>query len=106
MARACPCTCPYPGDDPWRLKTARLTLLIDPAKKAAFERLCAEQDLTPSQVVRQLIRDYLAQHGVSYLPSGPGDADAARAASAPSRDASRCRQERSRPHPGGHRMSR
>jgi hypothetical protein len=52
------------------LKTARLTLLIDPAKKAAFEHLCAQQDLTPSQVVRQLIRDYLAQHGVSYLPSG------------------------------------
>ena len=52
------------------LKTARLTLLIDPAKKAAFERLCAQQDLTPSQVVRQMIRDYLAQHGVSYVPSG------------------------------------
>jgi hypothetical protein len=52
------------------LKTARLTLLIDPAKKAAFERLCAQQDITPSQVVRQLIREYLAQHGVSYVPSG------------------------------------
>jgi Ribbon-helix-helix protein len=52
------------------LKTARLTLLVDPAKKSAFERLCAQQDLTPSQVVRQLIRDYLAQHGVSYVPSG------------------------------------
>jgi len=52
------------------LKTARLTLLIDPAKKTAFERLCARQDQTPSQVVRQLIRDYLAQHGVAYVPSG------------------------------------
>lgn len=52
------------------LKTARLTLLIDPAKKAAFEQLCAAQDKTPSQVVRQLIREYLAQHGVSYVPSG------------------------------------
>ena len=51
-------------------KTARLTLLIDPAKKEAFERLCAAQDLTPSQVVRQLIREYLSQHGVSYTPSG------------------------------------
>ena len=59
------------------LKTARLTLLIDPAKKAAFERLCARQDQTPSQVVRRLIRDYLTQHGVDYVPSGtpaPGDA--------------------------------
>ena len=52
------------------LKTARLTLLIDPAKKAAFERLCAQQDLTPSQVVRRMIRDYLAQHGVTYVPAG------------------------------------
>ena len=46
-------------------KTARLTILIDPAKKKAFERLCAEQDQTPSQVVRQMIREY-AQHGVQY----------------------------------------
>jgi hypothetical protein len=52
------------------IKTARLTLLIDPNKKAAFERLCAQQDLTASQVVRQLIREYLAQHGVQYVPSG------------------------------------
>jgi Ribbon-helix-helix protein len=52
------------------LKTARLTVLIDPAKKAAFERLCAQQDVTPSQVVRRLIRDYLTHHGVSFVPSG------------------------------------
>lgn len=52
------------------LKTARLTLLIDPAKKAAFERLCAKQDVTPSQVVRRLIREYLAAHDVKYRPSG------------------------------------
>lgn len=54
-------------------KTARLTLLIDPNKKEAFERLCARLDLTASQVVRQMIRDYLAQHGVSYEPSGAGE---------------------------------
>ncbi len=65
------------------LKTARLTLLVDPAKKTAFERLCAQQDLTPSQVVRQLIRDYLAAHGVSYVPSGTPPAAAASAAAAP-----------------------
>lgn len=53
-------------------KTARLTILIDPAKKKAFERLCAEQDQTPSQVVRQMIREYLAQHGVHYgTPAEP-----------------------------------
>jgi len=52
------------------LKTARLTVLIDPSKKKAFEALCAHQDVTPSQVVRRLIRDYLAHHGVSFVPSG------------------------------------
>lgn len=70
------------------LKTARLTLLIDPVKKEAFERLCARQDLTPSQVVRQLIRDYLTRHGETYVPSGmPGkrqpDRSAAPVKSAP-----------------------
>jgi Ribbon-helix-helix protein len=49
-------------------KTARLTVLIDPDKKRAFETLCAQQDVTPSQVVRRLIRDYLAAHGVDYKP--------------------------------------
>jgi hypothetical protein len=58
------------------LKTSRLTLLIDPAKKAAFEQLCAQQDKTPSQVVRQLIREYLAAHGVSYVPSGASGSSA------------------------------
>jgi hypothetical protein len=43
------------------LKTARLTILIDPAKKLAFETLCRTQDMTPSQVVRRLIRDYMEQ---------------------------------------------
>lgn len=57
-------------------KTARLTLLIDPHKKRAFEQLCAAQDLTPSQVVRQLIRDYLRDHDVAYetRPDPAGDA--------------------------------
>jgi hypothetical protein len=54
-------------------KTARLTVLVDPDKKKAFERLCASQDLTPSQVVRHLIRGYLAEHGVSYGPAAGGD---------------------------------
>ena len=43
------------------LKTARLTVLIDPTKKLAFEELCRTQDMTPSQVVRRLIRDYMEQ---------------------------------------------
>ena len=47
-------------------KPARLTVLIDAEKKKAFEELCAAQDITASQVVRQLIREYLARHGVQY----------------------------------------
>jgi hypothetical protein len=42
-------------------RTARLTILIDPRKKAYFERLCAEEDATPSQVVRRLIRRYIEE---------------------------------------------
>ncbi len=48
-------------------KTARLTVLIDPDKKKAFEQLCSTQDLTPSQVVRQLIRDYLETHSMTEV---------------------------------------
>ena len=40
-------------------RTARLTILVDPRKKAVFERLCAEEDQTPSQVVRRLMREYI-----------------------------------------------
>lgn len=51
-------------------KPARLTVLIDAEKKKAFEELCAAQDITASQVLRQLIRDYLKQHGMAWQPSG------------------------------------
>ena len=43
-------------------KTARFTVLIDPRKKRIFEEICAAHDLTPSQVVRQLIREYIIEH--------------------------------------------
>ena len=42
-------------------RTTRLTLLIDPKKKAIFEELCAADDVTPSQMVRKFIRDYIEQ---------------------------------------------
>lgn len=42
-------------------RTARLTVLVDPRKKALFEQLCAERDTTPSQVVRQMIRRYIEE---------------------------------------------
>ena len=51
-------------------KTARFTVLLDPRKKRMFEEICAAQDLTPSQVVRQLIREYLIAHaGSKELPA-------------------------------------
>lgn len=43
-------------------RTARLTILIDPQKKQLFEDICNEQDLTPSQVVRRLIRQYIVSN--------------------------------------------
>ncbi len=50
-------------------RTARLTLLIDPTKKRLFEEICAEHDLTPSQVVRRLIRQYIQENaGSRELP--------------------------------------
>ena len=50
-------------------RTARLTLLIDPTKKKLFEEICAEHDLTPSQVVRRLIRQYIQDNaGTRELP--------------------------------------
>lgn len=46
---------------PYEQRTARLTVLIDPNKKAAFEQLCREEDMTPSQVVRQMIREFIEE---------------------------------------------
>jgi hypothetical protein len=42
-------------------RTARLTVLIDPRKKAVFEGLCTAEDVTPSQVVRRMVREYIEQ---------------------------------------------
>lgn len=51
-------------------RTARLTILIDPRKKELFERLCAEEDSTPSQVVRRLLRRYIEERtGKPWVPS-------------------------------------
>jgi hypothetical protein len=61
-------------------RTARLTILVDPRKKAFFERLCAEEDLTPSQVLRRLMRDY-----IEAKTGKPWSAEEARPATAASR---------------------
>jgi antitoxin component of RelBE/YafQ-DinJ toxin-antitoxin module len=50
-------------------RTARLTLLIDPRKKQLFEEICAAHDLTSSQVVRKLVRQYIIDNaGNRELP--------------------------------------
>jgi antitoxin component of RelBE/YafQ-DinJ toxin-antitoxin module len=50
-------------------RTARLTILIDPQKKKIFEEICAANDLTPSQVVRRLVRQYIIDNaGSRELP--------------------------------------
>jgi len=52
-------------------RTARLTILIDPRKRSLLERLSAEEDLTSSQVVRRLIRNYIEERlGRPWIPSG------------------------------------
>jgi hypothetical protein len=59
---------------PTEERTARLTLLIDPRKKQVFEDLCAQEDVTPSQVVRRMIRDYIEAklgHAWSASPERP-----------------------------------
>lgn len=50
-------------------RSARLTLLVDPRKKKLFEEICATQDLTLSQVIRKLMREYIIDHaGNRELP--------------------------------------
>jgi antitoxin component of RelBE/YafQ-DinJ toxin-antitoxin module len=50
-------------------RTARLTILVDPRKKKIFEEVCASLDLTPSQVVRKLVRQWIIENaGERKLP--------------------------------------
>ncbi len=44
------------------IRTARLTILIDPRKKKLFEDICARKDLNSSQVVRKLMRQYILEN--------------------------------------------
>lgn len=40
--------------------SARFTFLLDPELKQQFEALCAAQDITPSQLMRQMIKAHIA----------------------------------------------
>ena len=43
-------------------RTARFTLLVDPRKKEVFEKFCELDDVTPSQLIRKFMRDYIESH--------------------------------------------
>ena len=58
-------------------RTARMTVLIDPNKKKAFEELCTRLDTTPSQALRQMIREFLAKHNVAWTPDDKSNNEAA-----------------------------
>ena len=75
-------------------RTARLTILIDPRKKAVLERLCAAEDLTPSQLVRKLIRAYIEER--LGRPWRPDDESAGRNGAAAKDGAGRARASRRR----------
>ena len=71
MARGRACT---------RMRASRARLAqrwhrLDADRKKAFEALCAGQHITASQVVRQLIRDDLARHGLQYARGNAQNAD-------------------------------
>ena len=55
-------------------KSARFTIPIDAERKKAFDELCASQDVTSSQMIRRLIRDYLDRHGVRVAAGESGAA--------------------------------
>jgi hypothetical protein len=60
---------------PTEERTARLTILVDPRKKAVFEKLCAEDDSTPSQVLRRFMRRYIEERTGRPWSPAPAAAD-------------------------------
>lgn len=74
-------------------RTARLTILIDPRKKALFERMCAQEDLTSSQVVRRMIRAYVEER--LGRPWTPGEEDSTSDGSSTARGPAKRRASRS-----------
>jgi len=73
-------------------RTARLTILIDPRKKAVFERLCSQEDLTSSQVMRRMIRSYIEER--TGKPWTPGEETPESRGGAPARGAGKRRPSR------------
>jgi predicted transcriptional regulator len=46
---------------------ARFTFLLDPELKQQFEQCCAAEDITPSQMMRQMIKAYISQRKTTAL---------------------------------------
>lgn len=68
------------------VRTARLTILVDPRKKELFERLCAEEDATPSQVIRRLMRRYIEERtGKPWSPEARSKSASTRSRKRPAR---------------------
>ena len=61
-------------------KQARLTILIDPKSKMAFEKICSRQDTTSSHMVRTLILEYLHSHDAGPASKAKKTAKAGRPA--------------------------
>ena len=49
--------------------SARFTFLLDPELKHQFEALCAAQDITPSQQMRQMIKAHLSGNAPAGQPA-------------------------------------
>jgi len=73
-------------------RTARLTILIDPRKKAVFEQLCSQEDLTSSQVVRRMVRTYIEER--TGGPWSPGEGNPPNGGGAAARGLARRRTPR------------
>jgi antitoxin component of RelBE/YafQ-DinJ toxin-antitoxin module len=51
----------------------RLTFLIDPDRKRAFEELCASNDVTVSQALRRFIAQQLREAGLPHADRQAGE---------------------------------
>lgn len=51
-------------------RTSRVNVLVDTHMKTVFERLCKSNDVTPSQVLRRFMREYIERNEV-HLEEAP-----------------------------------
>lgn len=61
-------------------KPARFTFLLAPELKQQFEAVCRASDITPSQVLRQLVKSHVAGQAPLKARVGPGPGKGSRKA--------------------------